>query len=91
MANISVRNRVKEQATARAAASGYGSVDAYVEALIEAEAAGAPEGLTIDSDEALQALLSSRMNGPWVDVDEEDFARIRAKFQAQLDAEEGQP
>jgi hypothetical protein len=82
---------VKALAEARAAELGYADVGEYVARLIRGEVAGGPDGLTIDSDAQLEALLHGRADGPWVDVDAADFKRMRAKLEARLDRSEGRP
>jgi hypothetical protein len=52
--------------------------------LIVGEAAGAPEGLTVKSNRDLEALLSSRMDGPFVEVNAKDFQQMRKKLQTRL-------
>lgn len=88
--SISLPDELKAQVEARAAEGGYASIDEYVETVLRAEAFGGPGGLSVDSDEALQSLLLSRLDGPWVEMDDADFARIRAKFQEYLDREQGE-
>ena len=85
MASISIPDELKAQTEARAIEGGFASVDEFVEALLRAEAAGAPDGLTVDSDEDLKRLVERRIDGPWVEVNAADFAQMRAKFQKHLD------
>ena len=87
MASISIPDDLKAQAARRATDAGYASVDDFVAALVRAEITGAPEGLTVDDDDALRHIVASRLDGPWVDADAADFARIRAKFAASLDTD----
>lgn len=87
--SIPVSEELKAQVEARAAEGGYANVEAYVETVLRAAALGGPDGLGIGSEEELEALLLSRMDGPWVEMDDPDFARIRAKVQDHLDRDAG--
>lgn len=89
--SISVSDELKAQVEARAVEGGYANIEEYVETVLRAEAFGGPDGLCIGSDEELGSLLLSRLDGPWVEVDDADFARIRSKFQEHLDREAGKP
>ena len=71
-----LRSRVE----ARAAESGFASVELYVQALLVADAAG---GSVID-DAQLEALLLGRIDGPFVDADDADFRRMRQKYEAKV-------
>jgi hypothetical protein len=73
-----LRSRVE----ARAAEDGFETVEAYVEALLLADAAGGPAA----TDEQLEALLLGRLEGPFVDVNAADFRQMREKLRARLDA-----
>jgi hypothetical protein len=80
--NLNLSDELKARAEARAAESGFGSVEQYVEQLVRADAGG-------DSgyDEELEKVLLSRLDGgPGIEVDAEDFRRMREKFQARLDS-----
>lgn len=80
MASISIPDDVKAQAATRAAESGYANVEEFLAALVRAEASGAPQGLSVDDDDALKQIVADRLDGPWVDADAADFARIREEF-----------
>ena len=74
----SLRSRVE----ARARESGFDCcLEAYVRAVLLADAAGGP----IIEDEALEALLAARLDGPFVTADAADFERMRQKLAARLD------
>ena len=88
MASISIPDDLNAKAASRAADAGYASVDDFVAALVQAEASGAPEGLSVADDDALRRIVASRLDGPWVDADAEDFTRIRAKFRDSLDSDD---
>jgi hypothetical protein len=87
---VTLPDDVKALAEARAAESGCADVAEYVARLIRGDAAGAPGGLIIDSDEQLQALLLGRIDGPFVEMDASDFQRMRDKLKARLDGPPGQ-
>lgn len=89
--SLSLPDELRAQVETRAAQGGYASVNEYIETILRAEALGSPAGLSVDSDQALQSLVASRLDGPWVDADDADLVRIRAKFQAHLDREAGEP
>jgi hypothetical protein len=76
--------KVKTLAEARAADAGFEDVAQFVTQLIVSEATGAPEGLTIDSNDDLVTLLASRIDGPFVEVSAEDFRQMRKKLQTRL-------
>jgi hypothetical protein len=80
---------VKALAEARAAEEGCADVGEYVARLIRGEAAGAPQALTVDSDEQLEALLKDRVDGPFVETNAADFQRMREKLKDRLDGEPG--
>ena len=77
--NIQLPDALRSRAEARAAESGFDSVEAYIQALVLADAAAG----AID-DEQLEALLLSRLDGPFVEADEEDFRQMRKKLDARL-------
>jgi hypothetical protein len=79
---------VKRLAEARAVAAGFRDVGEFVAQLIVGEAAGAPEGLIVRSDRALEKLLTSRIDGPFVDADAADFKRMRKKLRDRLSKEQ---
>jgi hypothetical protein len=80
--NIHLPDGLRSRVEARAAESGFDSVEAYVEALVLADAAG---GQALD-DEQLERLLLGRLDGPFVDADDADFRQMRAKLDARLSA-----
>jgi plasmid stability protein len=75
----------------RAAETGHASVEDYVQALLrsEAEAAatdedfGAPEHLTVDSDEALEARLREA-DGPATEMTPADWQDVRREVAQRL-------
>jgi hypothetical protein len=71
-----LRSRVE----ARAAESGFDSVEAYVHAVLLADAAGGP----VVEDGQLESLLLGRLDGPFIEADEADFRQMRDKLQARL-------
>jgi hypothetical protein len=87
---LSLPDDVRALAEARAAEAGCADVGEYVARLIRGEAAGAPAGLSVDSDEQLQALLLARADGPFVDMDAADFRQMREKLKSRVDAGPGQ-
>jgi hypothetical protein len=78
----SLRARVE----ARAAESGFDSVEAYVEAVLLADSTGG----TVLEDQQLESLLLSRADGPFVEADEADFRQMRGKLQQRLDGGSGE-
>ena len=82
---VTLADHVKALAEARAADAGYADVGEYLTGLIQGEAAGAPDGMSIESDEQLEALLLSRSDGPWVEASADDFRRLRERLAAHLD------
>jgi hypothetical protein len=78
--NLNLPDELKAAAEARAAESGFASLEQYVEQLVRTDAG--------DVDDDLESLLLARLDGPSVEMDDADFARMRAKFKATLDAEE---
>jgi len=81
---IEVPDELKALAEARAAKAGFSNVDQFVAQLIVGEAAGAPAGLVVDSDTEIEALLTSRASGPFVDMDASDFIQMRKKLVERL-------
>jgi hypothetical protein len=81
MATISVQlsAELKALAEARASAAGCADVAEYLAQLIRGEAASAPEGLSVNSDEELEALLLGRLQGPSVEMTDADFDAIRQR------------
>lgn len=86
---IEVPDDVKTLAEARAAEAGCSDVGEYVAELIRGEAVAAPDGLTVSSDEQLEALLLRRLDGPSVEMDAADFARIRDRLRGQIEPGSG--
>ena len=90
MATLSISEHLKSRVEAQAAAEGV-DVESYLRWLVDGMDAGAPPDLTVNSDEELRAIVDRRLDGPWVDADAADFARIKAKFTEQLDRPAGEP
>jgi hypothetical protein len=82
--NLKLSDDLKARAEARAAESGFATVEQYVEQLLRSDT-DPPELI----DEDLEKLLLERMNGPWVEMDAADWAQIRAKFEASQGDERG--
>src|SRR2546423_342970 len=78
--NIHLPDSLRSRVEARAAESGFDSVEAYVEAVLLADVAGGPA----TEDAQLEALLLKRVDGPLVDTDEAGFRPIRDRLTAQL-------
>lgn len=78
--SIQVSETVRSRLEARAAESGFDSVEAYVEAVLLADAAPGP----VLDDNQQEALLLRRAEGPFVDADEADFRALREKLNDQL-------
>jgi hypothetical protein len=78
--NIHLPDALRSRVEARAAESGFDSIESYVQAVLLADAAGGP---AVD-DAKVEALLSERIDGPFVDADAADFARMRQKLKARL-------
>ncbi len=89
--SISLPDDLKAQAEAWATAGGFASVEQYVQALLRAEVSGAPAGLSVDDDDAVESLLLSRLDGESVEMDAADFAQMRAKLTALIDPPAGRP
>ena len=87
---IHLADDVKSLAEARTAEAGYADVAEYLTRLIRGEAAGAPQGLELDSDADLESLLMARLDGAAVEMNQQDFQQIRAKLSARLDNGPGQ-
>jgi hypothetical protein len=79
--SIELPEALRSRVEARARESGFDSVEAYVRAVLLADASGGP----VIEDEALESLLAARQDGPFVDADAADFARMRQKLGARLD------
>jgi len=84
--SIDLPEDVKTRLEARAARSGHGTVEEYVQALLRAEADepsedyAAPAHLTFSTDEELEAMLLQRVNDPRPGIEAtpefwEDFKR----------------
>jgi len=86
---VKLPDDVKDLAESRAAQAGCATVDEYLVQLIRGEAAAAPAGLSIDADEQLEALLLRRQDGPSVEMDDADFARMREQLRARIDPPSG--
>src|SRR5690242_16141868 len=84
MATLSISDQLMSRVEAQAAAEGFESVEAYISWLVEGTDYSGPPELTIHSDEQLEALVKERIDGPWVEVDAADFARMREKFVVML-------
>jgi hypothetical protein len=93
MATLSfdIPDELKALAESRAAEGGFADVAQFISQLIVVEAAGAPEGLAFDTDRELEALLNSRVDGPFVEADAADFQRMREKLRSELESSEKHP
>ena len=82
MATLSIQlpDGLRSRVEARAAESGFDSVEAYVQAMLLADAAGGP----VVDGEQLESLLLDRLDGPFIEADEADFQQMRQKLQARL-------
>jgi hypothetical protein len=80
---INVSDDVRSRLQARAKESGFRKIEDYVQAMILADTAG-PEM----DDEQIEALLLSRINGPFVEMDHADFERMRKELKKRLDRRE---
>lgn len=78
--NIHLPAALQTRVQARAAESGFASVEEYVEALLLADAAGGP---AVEGGD-LEALLRDRGDGPFIDVDDADLRQMREKLKARL-------
>ncbi len=81
MPSLNLSENIKALAEARAAERGHSTVEEYVEELVRTDAGDAEE-----FDKDLERLLLERVDGPFVEMDASDFAQIRQKFQAYVDA-----
>ena len=67
--SIDLPDDLSRKVAARAAESGHGSIEEYVESLLrsdaegEADAFGGPDALHVENDEELERLLLSRVGG----------------------------
>jgi hypothetical protein len=75
---------LKAKAESVAAEAGFSNLGDFLSQLLIAETVGAPDHLTIHSDADLEALLSSRIDGPFVKMDAADFQQMREKLKARL-------
>jgi hypothetical protein len=80
--SLHLPGKLRSRVEARALESGFDSVEAYIEAVLWADAAGGP----VIEDEELEKLLLERIDGPFVDVDEADFRQMRAKLEKRLNS-----
>jgi len=78
--NIHLPDALRSRVEARAAESGFDSVEAYIEALLLADSTGEK----VVDDEQLESLLLDRVDGPFVDADDADFRQMREKLNARL-------
>ncbi len=81
---LQVPDSLKAMAEVRAVEAGFSDLGQFVAQLIMDEAAGAPEHLTIDSEDGLNEFLQSRAGGPFVEMHAADFQRIREKLKSSL-------
>ena len=86
---VELPDDVKALAEARAAESGCADVGEYLADLVRGEAAGAPEQLSVDSDQQLESLLLRRLDGEEIEMDAADFRRMRERLRARLDSDAG--
>jgi plasmid stability protein len=84
---LNLSDELQKLAEMRAAATGYASVADYLASLIEGEAAGAPERLAMDSNEQVESVLLSRLQGSSVPMNADDFRGMREKLTAQIQRE----
>jgi hypothetical protein len=84
MLTVNVPDDVKALAEARAAEAGCSDVGEYLVQLIKGDAAGGPAGLSVDSDDDVEAMLLARLDGPSVEVDAADFQHMRDRLKARL-------
>lgn len=83
--NIQIPDSLRARIEKRAADGGFATVEAYVEAMLRADAADAP----VVDDEQLESMLLDRLDGPFVDADDADLKQMRAKLEKRLDDEAG--
>lgn len=82
--NVELPDELRAVAEAGAAEAGYADVGEYLSQLIRNDALAGPPELLAHSDETLAALLATRVDGPWVEVNEADFEQIRRKFEGRV-------
>lgn len=85
--NLRLPDSLRARVEARAAESGFDSVEAYVQAVLLADSAG---GAVLE-DEELESLLITRADGPFVDADEADFRQMREKLKGRIDGGAAEP
>lgn len=81
---LTLPDELKEAVEAQAAAAGFADVGEYVAEMLRSDVIGAPAHLRVESDEQLEALLLTRVDGPFVETGPEDFARMRDELEAAL-------
>lgn len=74
---LSISDEKMAQLRERVAESGCATPEAYLEGLIEKD-------LSQELDDELEALLSERANGPWVDLTPELGEQLQAQVLEQL-------
>jgi hypothetical protein len=79
--SLHLADALRSRMESRAKENGFANVEAYVEALLVADAAGDE----ITDDHQLELLLLNRLDGPFVDADEADFRQMRQKLTDRLD------
>lgn len=83
MATLTVSDNFKAAAEARAADEGFASVEAYLEALLEADAragASAPEQLSASTREQAVALVREGLASPAREMTQADLDGMRAEL-----------
>jgi hypothetical protein len=78
--NIHLPDTLRSRVEGRAAESGFDSVEAYVQAVLLADAVAGP----VMDEAQVEALLLQRVDGPFVDADDADLRELRAKLDARL-------
>jgi hypothetical protein len=81
---IHLADDLRTRIEARAVENGFENVEAYIEAMVVADA-GAP----VLDDEQVEPLLATRLEGPFVKCDETDFQRMRRKLRGRIEGSEG--
>ena len=90
MAMLTISEQLKARVEAQASAEGFESVEAFIQKLVDANDLGGPPELTVNSDDELRTIVDRRPEGPWVDADAAEFARIKAKCREQADRAAGE-
>jgi hypothetical protein len=80
--NLRLPDSLRARVEARAAESGFDSVEAYVHAVLLADSTG---GAVLE-DEELESLLLSRADGRFVEADEADFWQMRGRLTKRLES-----